>query len=396
MRVLVIADEGALRSAVEDSLRGAGMDVDAVGALPDGEITGYDLVVVDELLPVRAGSIPVLLLTGRDTLTDRVALSLLRQVDDYLGKPFSTLELLTRVQILARRSGTLAAPSRRVLGDLEIDLQDREVRVRGALLTLTRKEYAVLEALAARPDQVVSPRALLEEAWGSADAPADNVVHAVVGRLRRKLGSAARLESVRGLGYRLRSPEESVRDSGIGVLTAVATFPVTIYLGDETAHREVQAAVEELIEGAGGDIVEREDPVLGSWFRRMRARAADSALAKEAATAAAHALDSRVTLAQDATVTATMMQNLGPVLGSLHSTKDAVIRVGALLIVKVEWAVAVHQLTAAQQLLLDHQPNLLTSPQDILTALRPCPDDTTVPAQALRHDPGATERETLE
>jgi hypothetical protein len=64
-----------------------------------------------------------------------------------------------------------------------------------------------------------------------------------------------------------------------------------------------------------------------------------------------------------------MMQNLGPVLGSLQPTKDAVIRVGALLIVKVEWTVAVHQLTAAQQLLLDHQPQLLTSPHDILAAL---------------------------
>jgi hypothetical protein len=104
----------------------------------------------------------------------------------------------------------------------------------------------------------------------------------------------------------------------------------------------------------------------------MRAKiavAARSPLGYETRIVAAHAMESRVVHAQDATVTATMMQNLGPVLASLQPTKDAVLRVGALLIVKVDWVVMVHQLTAAQQLKLDHEPQLVQSPHEILTAL---------------------------
>ena len=167
-------------------------------------------------------------------------------------------------------------------------------------------------------------------------------------------------------------PEPVTSANGGGVLVAQATYAVTIYLGDEAAHEQVQAAVEDLVRTAGWEITDRDEPVLGSWFRRMGARtraAASSDLAQDAAATAAHALESRLVLAQDATVTATMMQNLGPVLGALQPTKDAVIRVGALLIVKVDWIVAVHQLTAAQQLKLDHQPQLLTSPHDILATL---------------------------
>ena len=113
-------------------------------------------------------------------------------------------------------------------------------------------------------------------------------------------------------------------------------------------------------------------PVLGSWFRRMRAKTSTvigSSGLREVVMAAAHAADLRVALAQDATVTATMLQNLGPVIEALQPTKDAVLRVGALLIVKVDWTIVVHQLTAAQQLLLDHRPQLATSPAEILTAL---------------------------
>lgn len=84
---------------------------------------------------------------------------------------------------------------------------------------------------------------------------------------------------------------------------------------------------------------------------------------------AAHAVDTRLVLAQDVAITATMLQNLGPVLMSLQPTKDAVHRVGALLIVKVDWVVSVHQLTAAQQATLDHRPQLACSPHEIIAAL---------------------------
>jgi phage baseplate assembly protein W len=151
-----------------------------------------------------------------------------------------------------------------------------------------------------------------------------------------------------------------------------STLPVTIYLSDETTHEQVEEAVENLLLTAGGSIDHRDDPEFGSWFRRMRAKigtAARSPVVREAAALAAHATESRFVLAQDATITATMMENLGPVISALQPTTDAVIRVGALLIVKVNGAVVVHQLTATQQLRLDHRPQLAASPHKILAAL---------------------------
>jgi hypothetical protein len=151
-----------------------------------------------------------------------------------------------------------------------------------------------------------------------------------------------------------------------------STLPVTIYLADESSHYQVETAVEALLTIAGLRVVDREDPVLGSWFRRMVAglkEAIRTPLAREAAMTAAHAADTRLVLAQDAAVTAMLLQNVGPVIASLQSTKDAVIRAGALLIVKVEWVVTVTQLTAAQQLTLDHHPELARSPQEIIEAL---------------------------
>ncbi|GAB2883931.1 Rho termination factor N-terminal domain-containing protein [Streptomyces mayteni] len=151
-----------------------------------------------------------------------------------------------------------------------------------------------------------------------------------------------------------------------------AALPVTIYISDEAAHREVESAVEEVLRSAGLRIVEREDPILGSWFRRMRAavgRVARSEVVREGALTAAHVADTRLVLAQDATITSTMLLNLGPVITALQPTKDAVLRIGALLIVKVDWTVSVFQLTAAQQAVLDHQPKLATSPQDVIKAL---------------------------
>lgn len=146
------------------------------------------------------------------------------------------------------------------------------------------------------------------------------------------------------------------------------TLPVTIYLSDEGIHDQVEAAVSDLLDAAGLDITHRDEPVIGSWFRRMRA-VARSPAAREGALVAAHAADARLVLAQDAVNTATMLQNLGPVIGSLQPTKDAVLRVGALLIVKADWIVNVFQLTAAQQALLDHRPQLDRSPHEIIAAL---------------------------
>jgi uncharacterized protein YegL len=112
-----------------------------------------------------------------------------------------------------------------------------------------------------------------------------------------------------------------------------STMPVTIYLSEEWIHGQVEAAVDELLGTVGFVIEDREEPVTGSWFRRMRATATEvarSPVAREAALTTAHAADVRLVLAQDAAFTATLLQNLGPVIGALQPTKDAVLRVGAL------------------------------------------------------------------
>lgn len=147
---------------------------------------------------------------------------------------------------------------------------------------------------------------------------------------------------------------------------------ISIHVSDETISGQVQTAVEGLLETADLEISYRGTPIWGSWVRLMRAKfrgAIESPVGREIAMTAAHAAEARFALAQDAAVTATMMQNLGPVIGSLQPTRDAVIRVGALLIVKVDWVVSVFQLTAAQQFELDHHPALASSPKEIIAAL---------------------------
>jgi hypothetical protein len=148
--------------------------------------------------------------------------------------------------------------------------------------------------------------------------------------------------------------------------------PITIYVSDESAHEQIEAAIENVLAAADGHIENRDDPVYGSWFRAMRAKISNfvnSPLGDEVKTLAAHTVESYVVHAQDATVTATFLQNLGPVLVALQATKEAVIRTGALLIVKIDSSLVVHQLTPTQQLQLDHQPQLAQSPHEILSAL---------------------------
>ncbi|HEV2780965.1 MAG TPA: response regulator transcription factor [Actinophytocola sp.] len=398
--MLLVESDEDLRVAYGWYLRKAGIDVDAVGDVPDAELalatTKYDAVVIayrlasgDALNYLRerraAGwQMPVLLLAGWDHVTDEYSVADLRHVDDQLVKPFPLDDLVERVRKLIQRAAAKAAQVLRV-GDVEIDTARRRARRAGAPLVLTVREFAALELLAANQGQPVSHADLIGHVWSEMVDPPSGALAVVIGSLRRKLGPTVDVRRVADIGYRLTG-QQSPAEMGLA-------FPVTIYLSDQSVHRQVQAAVEELIHTAGAVIVDRDEPVLGSWFRRMRARtraAATSGLAREAATSAAHALDSRLVLAQDATVTATMMQNLGPVLASLQPTKDAVIRVGALLIVKVEWTVTVHQLTAAQQLVLDHHPQLLTSPHDILAALRPTTNSTATTSVAFATPPTTT------
>lgn len=150
-------------------------------------------------------------------------------------------------------------------------------------------------------------------------------------------------------------------------------MPVSIYLSDETIREQVETAVDRWLITADVSIDTRADPVVGSWFRRMQAsakRVITSPAAREALLTAAHVADSHLVQTQDAYITATLLQNVGPVLQALQPTKDAVVRAGALLIVKLDWVVQVHQLTAAQQAMLDHRSQLAASPKEIISALQ--------------------------
>jgi hypothetical protein len=164
-------------------------------------------------------------------------------------------------------------------------------------------------------------------------------------------------------------------------VSAVELLPVSIYLSEEAGHERVQERVEEFLRVTGAAVVVRGEPEIGSWFRRLTAYFTGpwaSPEAREALVVAAHAAEAKLVLKQDAAVTAELMQHLGPVLESLEHTRKAVIRAGALLIVKVDDTTAVHQLTSAQQLRLDHHPQLAMSPEAILTAL-----EIAVPEKAL-------------
>lgn len=216
-RVLVVEDDENLRFAVATELTAGGLAVataaDLAGA--DAALRDADVacVVFDRMLPDgdslhfvdrlrrRGWAVPVLFLTARDSTQDRVD-GFAHGGDDYLVKPFSPAELAARVHVLCRRGGT-PRPSVLTLADLELDSARREVRRAGVLLTLSDKEFAVLEVLLIRAGQAVSREELLEHCWdGSAD-PVANVVDAVVKRLRAKLREPGLIHAVRGTGYRL-------------------------------------------------------------------------------------------------------------------------------------------------------------------------------------------------
>ncbi|MFF5362776.1 response regulator transcription factor [Streptomyces scabiei] len=220
MRVLVVEDDDDLRFAVAAALRGGGLAVDEAGDLPAADealyVTGYDCVVFDRMLPsgdsaeyvhrMRAdgSTVPVLFLTARDTVADRVE-GFATGGDDYLVKPFAVPELVARVRNLCRRT-TVVRPSVVRCGGLEVDSARRTVHRDGVLLTLTVKEFAVLEILATRPGEAVRRTELTERCWDELTEPHSNVVEVLVSQLRRKLGDPPLIHTVRGIGYRLEPP----------------------------------------------------------------------------------------------------------------------------------------------------------------------------------------------
>jgi two-component system OmpR family response regulator len=177
----------------------------------------YDAIVLDVMLPglngfdtcrqLRGSGVwtPVLMLTARDAVGDRVA-GLDAGADDYLAKPFSFAELLARLRALARR-GSVERPTELVVGDLRLDPGARKVWRGDAEIQLSPKEFALLEAFMRRPGQALSRLQLLEHAWDFAYENRSNVVDVYIRYLREKVDrpfETASLETVRGVGYRLR------------------------------------------------------------------------------------------------------------------------------------------------------------------------------------------------
>ena len=216
VRVLVVEDHVVLANRIGEGLRDAGFAVDVVydgaAALQSTTRTDYDVVVLDRDLPavhgdgvcrrmVRDGSPSrILMLTAAADVEDRVE-GLELGADDYLGKPFAFHELIARIRALGRRGRGAHAVVER--GDLVVDRARHRARRAGVPLTLTRKEFGVLECLAGADGAAVSAEQLLEHVWDANADPFSNTVAVTVGRLRRKLGDPPLIETVVGVGYRL-------------------------------------------------------------------------------------------------------------------------------------------------------------------------------------------------
>jgi len=226
MRILVVEDEQKVADALAEGLRAEGYDVvverTGEGAFFRMTTESYDAVLLDLMLPGRDGlailgavrergvKTPVLVITARDALHDRVT-GLDAGADDYLVKPFAFPELLARVRALVRR-GRVAEPPWLTLADLEVHLIAREVRRAGRLIELTAREFDLLAYLLRHQGLVVSRESLARDVWKETarTTPLDNVIDVHVARLRRKVDPdvATRLiHTVRGMGFMMREGE---------------------------------------------------------------------------------------------------------------------------------------------------------------------------------------------
>ena len=221
MRVLIVEDESKLAQLLRRGLTKEGMAVDVVDdgeeAVPRAEATDYDAIILDVMLPgidgfevcrrLRQAEVwsPILMLTARDSVSDRVA-GLDRGADDYLTKPFSYAELLARLRALVRR-GRAERPTELEVGDLRLDPATKRAWRGDSEVELSAKEFSLLETFMRRPGQVLSRFELLEHAWDYEYENRSNVVDSYVRFLRRKIDKpfgAASIETVRGSGYRMR------------------------------------------------------------------------------------------------------------------------------------------------------------------------------------------------
>ena len=217
MRVLVVDDDQAVRSALTHALRRDGYEVstavDGTSALATLPGLRPEAIVLDVLMPepggievcrairARGDDTPILMLTARDLVSDRVA-GLDAGADDYLAKPFALEELRARLRALLRRSGAGAGLLR--FADVEIDVAAHQASRGGERLLLTKTEFALLELFVRNPSRVLSRTQIFESVWGYDFGPESNGLWVYISYLRRKLGEPRLIQTVRGIGYVLR------------------------------------------------------------------------------------------------------------------------------------------------------------------------------------------------
>ena len=218
MRALILEDDARLRDLVLRTLERAGFASDAAGRIEDAEellsLHEYDLLVLDRRLPDGDGlevcrrarrngfGRSILMLTAMDDPQSTVE-GLSDGADDYIGKPFDLEVLAARAHALVRRNER-RTPAELTCGDLRLDPAQRAAWRGQAPLELTAREFMILEALMRAPGAVVSREEILEQAWGEREDPMSNTIDVLISRLRQKLGTPSRIETIRGAGYRLR------------------------------------------------------------------------------------------------------------------------------------------------------------------------------------------------
>lgn len=225
MRLLLVEDDARIARFVARGLQEQAYAVDVVAngddALYQVEINDYDVVILDVMIPGKDGfatcrairglgkRMPVLMLTARDAVEDRIH-GLDSGADDYLTKPFEFGELLARLRALLRRPQDLR-PAHIVVGDLELDTASQTAKRSNRTISLTTKEYALLEFFARNANRVIGRSEIAEHVWDESFDPFSNLIEVYVNRLRRKLGEAdgqPLLQTRRGSGYMLVAPSE--------------------------------------------------------------------------------------------------------------------------------------------------------------------------------------------
>jgi two-component system response regulator QseB len=219
-KILIVEDEPRIASFIEKGLRANGFtptvtnDGDEAVAIALG--SGFDLLILDLGIPGKDGmtvleelrgqgeQLPVIILTARDDINDKVS-GLEGGADDYVTKPFRFEELLARVRVRLRTNQLPRQPDDVVLsvGDVVLDLRTRRVKVGDRPVDLSAREFTLIETLMRHPGQVMSREQLLDHVWGYDYAPGSNIVDVYIGYLRKKLGDDL-IQTVRGMGYRLQ------------------------------------------------------------------------------------------------------------------------------------------------------------------------------------------------